>query len=243
MHVKSPAEWAGERSELLAELRAFAETMRNAPFQNQAGLRGVSAFALFWFLRRVRPTIVFEVGVWKGFSTWLIEQAAPKAEIHAFDPMFQLADYLDADKVGPVYRSARASYSSQDFSCAPVRALAAPHKRPLAFFDDHQNKMPRLLQCRAAGIRDIVFDDNMTGNGTHRSLEEERADLKGRELLDLQVETYQVFPALWPVSHRIGGLVIEEKGMGFPVEPPLRHLHDERLWHSYVTYVRLSETD
>ena len=35
--------------------------MRSQPFQNREGLRGVSAFALYWFLRQLTPTLVIEV--------------------------------------------------------------------------------------------------------------------------------------------------------------------------------------
>lgn len=162
MHVKGRAEWERERSSLLDELRQFAGIMKGRPFQNVEGLRGVSAFALYWFIRKVKPTVVFEVGVWKGFSTWLIEQAAPGAEVHCFDPIFFLQGYMNPEQIGPTYRSTFAHYSTQDFSCADIRNVISRHARPLAFFDDHQNKLPRLLQAKDAGIKDIIFDDNTT---------------------------------------------------------------------------------
>jgi hypothetical protein len=239
MRVKAGQDWAPERDELLDGVRAFARTMEGAPFRNRSGLRGVSAFALYWFARRANPTIMFEIGVWRGFSTWLIEQAAPRAELHCFDPIFQLEPYLNPFKVGRTYRSERAHYSAQDFSCAPIAQLAAGHARPLAFFDDHQNKLPRLLQCRAAGLSDIVFDDNMANPGTHRSLEDDRIDPATAALLEREIEAYEIFPALWPVSAEVGELRIEEEGLGFPVEPALRAIYRDRAFHSSVTFVRL----
>jgi len=182
---------------------------------------------------------VFEVGVWRGFSTWLIEQAAPDAELHSLDPMFMLEPYLSRWKVGRIYRSGTAHYSCDDFSCAPIAETVRGHARPLAFFDDHQNKLPRLRQCRAAGIRDIIFDDNMAEPGTHRSLEDDRRDPERRHLLEREIEAYEVFPALWPVDARIGTLHLVEQGLDFPIEPALRRVYDERQWHSSVTYVRL----
>ena len=129
------ADWAPERDALLDALRGFAKVMERAPFRNRSGLRGVSAFALFWFLRKVRPDIVFEVGVWRGFSTWLIEQAVPEAELHCLDPVVMLRDYMSRWKVGRIYRSPAARYSGDDFSCAPIAELIRGHARPLAFFD------------------------------------------------------------------------------------------------------------
>ncbi len=237
MRVKTSAEWNLERDALLDALRDFAAIMKHRPFDNQEGLRGVSAFALYWFVRRAAPSVVFESGVWRGFSTWLLEQAAPAAEIHCFDPLFMLQHLIPRRRIGKTYRSPRARYSSQDFSCAPIRELNAGRANALAFFDDHQNKLPRLLQCKAAGIRHVVFDDNMSTLYTHRTLEHDRAT--DATLLDREIETYETFPALWPVDFRYGGLHLKEAGMGFPVERELRDIYRDRNWHSYVTYVRL----
>ena len=239
MRVRTSAEWDLERDALLDALRDFARVMKRRPFDNEQGLRGVSAFALYWFVRRTAPSVVFESGVWRGFSTWLIEQAAPAAEIHCFDPLFLIEHLIPRRKMGKTYRSPRVRYSSQDFSCAPIRELVAGRAGALAFFDDHQNKVPRLLQCKAAGIRHVVFDDNLAAPYTHRTLEHERA--ADATLLEREIETYETFPALWPVDVRFGDLHLKEAGMGFPVERELRDIYRDRNWHSYVTYVRLRE--
>ncbi len=237
VRVTTSADWERRRGALLEALREFARLMRRRPFDNDQGLRGVSAFALYWFIRELAPAVVFEVGVWRGFSTWLIEQASPAAEIHSFDPLFMMEHLIPRRRIGKVYRSRRARYSSQDFSCAPIGALAAARPGALAFFDDHQNKLPRLLQCKAAGIRDVIFDDNLAAPYTHRTLEHERA--ADPAALEREVELYEVFPALWPVDLRVGDLHVQEAGMDFPVERGLRDVHRDRHWHSYVTYVRL----
>jgi hypothetical protein len=237
VHVKTSAEWNGERDALVNALRGFARVMKRRPFDNEQGLRGVSAFALYWFVRRIAPSVVFEVGVWRGFSTWLIEQAAPAAEIHSFDPLFMLQHLIPKWKIGKTYRSKRAHYSSHDFSCAPIEDLVAGRADALAFFDDHQHKIPRLLQCKAAGIKHVVFDDNLSEPYTHRTLEHERAT--DATLLEREIETYETFPALWPVDLRFGELHLQEAGMDFPVDRELRDIYRDRNWHSYVTYVRL----
>lgn len=237
MHVKSAGEWERDRDAILRELRSFAAVLRARPFDNREGLRGVSAFALYWFVRRLAPPVVFEVGVWRGFGTWLLEQAQPGAELHCFDPLFHFQGRLPADFLGEVYRSTRARYSSQDFSCAPIGRLVAGRPGALAVFDDHQDKLPRLRQCRAAGIRHVIFDDNLSAPYTHRTLEHERA--ADASTLDREIEVYETFPALWPVDHRLGELHLREAGMDFPVDPELAEIHADRQWHSYVTYVRL----
>lgn len=239
MWVKSKQDWMRERDELLNELRQFAEIIKNRPFQNEYGLRGVSAFALYWFIKKIDPTLVVEVGVWRGFGTWLIEQAAPNAEIICMDPIFMFEGYLDMDRVGRVYRSGRAQCSAQDFSCSRIMTIAAEHARPMAFFDDHQNKLPRLFQAREAGIKDIVFDDNTSAFYTHRTLEQERHDPTSLAILESEVREYQIFPALWDVDFVLGPQHINEKGLDFPREAALEYVFSERQWHSYVTYVSL----
>jgi hypothetical protein len=239
MYVKTTEDWQTERPALLEALREFAALMKRRPFQNEEGLRGVSAFALYWFIQQINPDVVFEVGVWKGFSTWLIEQAAPQAEVFCFDPIFLVEHLIEPRKLGQTYRSSRANYSYQDFSCAEVREVAVRHSRPLAFFDDHQNKLPRLLQCKDAGIKDILFDDNTEGCYTHRTLEHDRKDPRFLETFEREVETYEIFPALWPVEKTRGPMHIKEEGIGFPVEKGFKSIYDEREWHSYLTYVRL----
>lgn len=237
MRVKSSAEWNDERVALLEGLHEFARVLKRRPFNNEQGLRGVSAFALYWFVRRLAPSVVFEVGVWRGFSTWLIEQAAPSAEIHSFDPIFMIEHLIPWWRMGKKYRSQRARYSTEDFSCAPIRELAAGRADALAFFDDHQHKLPRLLQCKAAGIQHVIFDDNLAAPYTHRTLEHELRDDPGP--VEREIESYETFPALWPVDFRHGELHIQEPGMDFPVERALEEIYRERQWHSYVTYVRL----
>ena len=241
MRVKTRADWEAERPLLLERLREFASVMKRKPFQNEQGLRGVSAFALYWFIKQAQPTIVFEVGVWKGFSTWIIEQAAPEAEVFCFDPIFLVEHLLDPGKIGPTYRSKRASYSYQEFSCANISELAANSSRPLVFFDDHQNKLPRLLQAKKFGIRDIVFDDNCPMFGTHRTLEEDRMDPKFAEVIEREVQDYEIFPALWDVDAVISDAIhIKESGLDFPLERGLTEIYEERQWHSYVTYLSLT---
>lgn len=232
-------DWSTEREALQRELETYATLYARRPFNNRSGLRGVSAFALFWFLRRLEPDIVFEVGVWKGFSTWLIEQAAPQARLHCFDPMFFLSGYMSRWKIGRTYRSPRATYHGQEFSCAPIGDFIRGTSNAVAFFDDHQNKLARVAQCRAFGIRHIIFDDNLRQSYTHRTLEHERA--AGEDLSTL-IDRYEIFPALWDVDANLGGgLIIQEKGMGFPVAWRFRAIYDDRAFHSYVTYVRLRD--
>jgi hypothetical protein len=239
MRVTTDDEWRGRTQDLIEALREFGPAMRSEPFQNEQGLRGVSAFALYWYLRQLSPSLVFEVGVWRGYSTWIIEQAVPDAELICLDPVFLLESVLGRKWRRHSYRSPRATYSAQDFSCWPVAESVAGHPHSVAFFDDHQNKLPRLLQCHAAGIKHVIFDDNTRDFRTHRTLEQARREPAAAAVLDRVVHIYEVFPALWPVHARIASERIDEDGLGLPVEDAFANVHRDRRWHSYVTYVHL----
>jgi len=240
MIVKSAADWEQDRPRLLKKLQEFAAVMKERPFDNEQGVRGVSAFALFWFIQEVQPTAVFEVGVWKGFSTWIIRRAAPGAKVFCFDPIIMMEPFLDMSKVGPTFRDPDATYLRDEFSCANTAELAAQSGRPLVFFDDHQNKLPRLRQAKDAKIKHIIFDDNEVAGYTHRTLEQDRLEIHSAALLDQLIDRYEVFPALWEIDALLNDcLRVKEKGMGFPVTPDLMEIYNDRVWHSYVTYVRL----
>ena len=240
MNVKSATEWEQDRPRLLRKLQDFAAIMKQRPFDNLHGLRGVSAFALYWFIQEVQPTVVFEVGVWKGFSTWIIRRAAPRAKVFCLDPLFMLESFLDMSKVGPTYRDPAVSYLRDEFSCANIAELVAQAAHPLVFFDDHQNKLPRVRQAKDAGIKHIIFDDNEAAGYTHRTLEQDRSDINSARLLDQLIDRYEVFPALWDIDALLNECVrVKEKGMDFPVTPELMEIYKERDWHSYVTYLHL----
>ena len=242
MQEKTKEEWEQELDELLPLLSEFSSLLSQRPFQNYQGLRGVSAFALFYFLRKIRPTVVVEVGVWKGFSTWIIEKAVPNAQIFCYDPMYFLFNMLDRKKVGPIYRSPNAKYSGEDFSCIDVDFLRSAEK-PLVFFDDHQTKLARLFQAKAAGVSHIIFDDNSSVEPfSHRTLEHEKDNPASVSVMNKEIDKYQIFPALWDFEfpkHQVS-----EKGLrGMPIKDEFQYIYNERKWHSYVTYIHLNEPE
>lgn len=239
MIEKTRKDWEEERPALLGCLYEYAERLRHRPLDNEEGLRGVSAFALYWFLKQITPTLVIEVGVWKGFSTWLIEQAAPHAEIACFDPLFFLESKLDPNKLGPTYRTNKARYYPWEFSCADIPKMIAGHERPCVFFDDHQDKVARLLQAKAFGLKHIVFDDNVPFAYTHRSFEAARHDPAVLALMRREIQAYEIFPALWDVDWQFGDARVKEDGMAFPLDEKLSLIYEDRKYHSYVTRIEL----
>jgi hypothetical protein len=113
-------------------------------------MRSVGLFNVWFLLSRLRPQAVLESGIWKGQSTWLIERTLPAASIISLDIDLGIREYV----------SPRARYGQIDFLQLDLAQAGWPSQGGLAFFDDHQDVMPRLRKCHELGIRDVILDDN-----------------------------------------------------------------------------------
>jgi hypothetical protein len=147
------------RDEIREGLQAFAAIFQHRPIrENTGGMMIQHMYAVWIILRKLQPALVIESGVFKGQSTWLIEQACPDANIICFEPQTQ--------KI--VYRSGRATYFQSDF-LDYGKDLSG--QRAFAFFDDHQDAPPRIKHCMWIGIKDLIFDDNYPpGKGDNYSV-------------------------------------------------------------------------
>ncbi|MEO0796142.1 MAG: hypothetical protein AAFX93_13310 [Verrucomicrobiota bacterium] len=115
--------------------------------ENQGGTRASHMFAIWFIARKLQPEFIVESGIWKGQSTWLLEQACPKAHIVSLDIHLVFREYI----------SDRVEYHERDFSQMDWSGIP---ENNLAFFDDHQNALARLQQCVWNGFRNVIFDDN-----------------------------------------------------------------------------------
>lgn len=138
----------------------FIEIYRGRPIaRNDLGMGFNHCFATWFILREMKPELVVESGVWRGQSTWLIEQALPDAEIVAIDPRPEAR----------VYTSRRAHYETTDFSL--LDWSRANVENAVVFFDDHQNAYERLKEMHWLGFRHAIFEDNYPcGEGDFYSL-------------------------------------------------------------------------
>lgn len=153
--------------EMRQALPLFAILYESRPIRdNQGGMRAPHMFALWFFLRHFQPESIIESGVWKGQGTWLIEQACPKARIFSIDPALENRRYI----------SRRGRYFKKDF--ARLRWHELNPEKTLVFFDDHQNALERIRQCRRLGFRRMIFEDNYPpGRGDCYSLKQAWANL------------------------------------------------------------------
>ncbi len=225
----------------------FLEIYSRRPIRdNSGGMKSVGMFAVYSLLQKINPLHVIESGIWKGQSTWLIEQALPQCSIVSLDPNLGLREYL----------SPRAVYSPRDFLSLDAAELGIAAGPTLVFFDDHQDALPRLIHCAEIGIRDVIFDDNYPEycGQRHRTvsalLHEKKLDGSPRfpaEKAELEtlLERCEVFPPLFDFDEPITG---EKTRIGIPSllgeYIPQRHGRWEHYWkemssYRWTTFVRL----
>jgi hypothetical protein len=161
-YIRSIGNTNWSNADIEAELDTFTELYHRRPIQqNDGGMKAPHMLGLWFMLRQLRPKNVIESGVWRGQSTWLIEQALPDAHIFSIDINFKNLQY----------RSARAKYFDVDFSKIDWVAEMDDLTDCVLFFDDHQNAVERVRQAQHLGFRHLIFEDNYpAGTGDCYSL-------------------------------------------------------------------------
>ena len=143
---KNYPDW--EMSELLEEIKNFSIIYKERPIKkNIHGMRFQHMLITYFILKKIKPSMVIESGVFRGQSTWLIERTLPDCKILS----------IDIDLNNREYISKKANYSNvdfkdQDFSNIPDDTLV--------FFDDHVNHFERLQQAKFFNIKNIILEDN-----------------------------------------------------------------------------------
>ena len=75
-----------KNSFLLKELKIFLRIYKNKPINNNySGMKIEHCFALYCFLKKIKPQFVIESGVWKGQTTWLIKKTLKKVKLFSID--------------------------------------------------------------------------------------------------------------------------------------------------------------
>jgi hypothetical protein len=140
------------QDEILIELKNFYKIYEEKPIKNnKGGMKFPHAFALFFILRKLKPDLVIECGIFKGQSTWLIEQAAPNAKLIC----------IDIDLSNRIYISKKAKYSNLDFR---FQNFANIPENSLVLFDDHVNHIERIREANYFNIKNIILEDNYPAN-------------------------------------------------------------------------------
>jgi len=143
---KNPPEW--KEIEILKEIQIFKDLYKHRPIkENIHGMRFQHMFATYFILKKLNPSFIIESGVFKGQSTWLIENTLPNSEILSIDIDLSQREYI----------SKKAKYSDIDFKNQNFSNIP---KDTLVFLDDHVNHYERLQQAKFFNIKDIILEDN-----------------------------------------------------------------------------------
>jgi len=135
------------------EVVNFNILYRNRPINdNHGGMKAPHMFWVYFILKKINPAIVIESGIFKGQSTWLIEQVCPNSKLISIDPGLFKREFI----------SDRADYRTKDFlEHNWLEELGIEGcKNTLAFIDDHQDNYLRLKHAHLNKISHIIFEDN-----------------------------------------------------------------------------------
>ncbi|MDD2876014.1 MAG: hypothetical protein PHT60_02170 [Acidiphilium sp.] len=240
--IAQSRDWIAEAAAIAESAHEWAERFRTAPFVNNNGMAPDTAFYLYYWVREISPKLIVESGTWRGFSTWVMREAAPAAKIISLDPIFALGHCLDSAKIGSGYWPTDLERTGTDFSCCDFEFLAKPAPS-LVLFDDHQNKIHRLQQAIQKGFQHIIFDDNLPGQATHQTFFHYMQNPDIKAWMEKIVERFEIFPPLWDT---MAGMRNETfvPGLNIPRDPALACLdttHQPRSGYTWLTYVKIKD--
>ncbi len=128
---------------------AFFDCYRSSPLtENKGGSQFNDGLTLFVLARLLAPRRIIESGTHRGFSSWLLRQACPDAELHSFD--------IDHSRLA--LRAENATYHLCDWTECDL--TSGTDDNTLIFFDDHISHARRIIEAAARGFRHLLFDDN-----------------------------------------------------------------------------------
>ena len=166
---------------IAAELDPFLAVWKRRPGagDNTHGGGFFHYFALWCFIKLLRPYHVIESGCYKGVGSWFLRQAAGAGANMTFISPSRPSIFVDAQP------SSRHLFDAafRDFSDVPWEVLLTPLQRrsTLIFFDDHQAGLRRAVEAARFGFVHVVFDDNyLPGKGDNYALKSFNAPNLGR---------------------------------------------------------------
>ena len=85
-------------NEILKYLDEFIYLYKKRPIKNNiGGMRFPHMFSFYYLLKILKPEFIVESGVYKGQSTWLIENTLPKSKVLSIDLNLK-QEFLDLNK-------------------------------------------------------------------------------------------------------------------------------------------------
>lgn len=160
--------------ELREAVPEFAQMFKNRPLKRNFQGVGVNhAFSLWFSVRRTQPKYIIESGVFRGFTTWLMRQAAPQATIFCLDPRVEgelrhgttTEFYHDNSSKTHYYRGT----DFKDLNQMDWDSLIPHGERDKVFvmLDDHMSAMRRAKEALSFGFLHMWYDDNQINGDSY----------------------------------------------------------------------------
>ena len=145
-----------EKQELLDNIKRYDQIFRNETISDLNGGMGFNnGLFLFILFSHFQPKVVIESGVWRGFTTYLIDEAISKdSKIYCFDINLTRTEF----------KSEKATYYERDLSLVDDVDFGSVN---FAFFDDHVSIYDRLQFCFQNKIEIVVVDDDVSLTQVH----------------------------------------------------------------------------
>jgi hypothetical protein len=145
-----------EKTKLLNSIQHYEEIFRNSKISDLNGGMGFNNGLFFYvIISHFQPKKILESGVWRGYSTFLIDEATPnESKIFCFDINLSKREFLS--KKASYFESDLTFVSEVDFS-----------KIDFALFDDHVSIYDRLKFCLENKIDIAVVDDDVSVSQVH----------------------------------------------------------------------------
>ena len=134
----------------------YEDIFRNNNISNLNGGTGFNnGLILFILVKHFSPKKIIESGIWRGYTTYLLDQASNDiAKIYCYD--------INLDRIQ--YKSKKAYYYEEDIT---ENVNHAHDNVDFAFFDDHVAHFDRIKYCMKKSIDIIILDDDVTYSQVH----------------------------------------------------------------------------
>ena len=246
-----------DRENILRELDTFLELYSSRPVdKNDGGMKSPHLFNAWYAIKKLKPKLIIESGVWKGLGTWAIENAAPLSQIIS----------IDINYTNLVYKSNRVTYLDHDITRYDWKRFFKDRdvtpEEVLVVLDDHQDFSERVKFLHDLGIRDVLYDDNyppshgdclspkkiISGKGKYDTFVTVKVNEDGSEELvgttsfsydDFmdRVDHYQELPPIFKVEYTRWGDKWDD--INYPTSHPLL---DNNLKEKYPTFYKEADS-
>ena len=138
------------KNKIFQYVEEYCNSFINTPIRDlNSGFGFNEGLFLFCLIKIIKPTLIIESGIMKGFTTYLIDAASDKnCLIKCFDINIENIEY----------KSKKAEYNNFDITASPPDIK---NHKVLAFWDDHTSQLDRLEFSLKNNIKFNIFDDDL----------------------------------------------------------------------------------